>query len=337
VKLLVVIVSYRVTDFTIDCLRSLSGEIGRGLDFQVAVCENGTGGGAAEQLQRVIGENGWDQWVNLTTIYPNQGFTGGNNAVIRPALQSDDPPEYILLLNADTIVQEHALDALVSFMEAHPRAGIAGSKLVAPDGMVEATPFRFPGIATELDRGLRLGIVSALLSPWSEVLPKRNGPFRAGWVSGASLIMRRAMIEQIGLLDEGLFTYFDDPDICLRAARAGWETWYVPASQVIHFGGASTGLTGNRRPTRRPTYWHQARRRFFLKNYGACYTVLADAVFILGFAIWRLRRWLMRKPDTDPPQLLLDSIRQSVFCAGIAVPVVENPAMREQMADSAAV
>ena len=69
---------------------------------------------------------------------------------------------------------------------------------------------------------------------------------RAGWVSGASLILRRTMLEQIGLLDEGLYTYFDDPDICLRAARAGWETWYVPESRVIHLGGATTGLTGNR-------------------------------------------------------------------------------------------
>ena len=143
-------------------------------------------------------------------------------------------------------------DALVSFMDTHPRAGIAGSMLIAPDGTVESSPFRFPGIATELDRGLRLGFISKLLSPWGAVLPKQHGPFRAGWVSGASLILRRTMLEQIGLLDEGLYTYFDDPDICLRAARAGWETWYVPESRIVHVGGATTGLSGNRPPTQRP-------------------------------------------------------------------------------------
>ena len=245
-KLLVVIVSYRVTDLTIDCLRSLArrdrpgpGHAGRRLR------ERHRRRRRAERLRRAIDENGWDSWVDLTAIYPNRGFTGGNNAVIRPALESDDPPEYVLLLNADTIVQEHALDALVSFMDAHPEAGIAGSMLIAPDGTVESTPFRFPGIATELDRGLRLGIVSRLLAPWGIVLPKRGGP-QAGWVSGASLILRRAVLEQIGLLDEGLYTYFDDPDICLRAARAGWETWYVPESRVIHLGGATTGLIGHR-------------------------------------------------------------------------------------------
>jgi N-acetylglucosaminyl-diphospho-decaprenol L-rhamnosyltransferase len=328
-KLLVVVVSYRVTDLTIDCLRSLAGEIGRVPGARVAVCENGTGGDAEERLRRAIDENGWDAWCDLTAIYPNRGFTGGNNAVIRPALESDDPPEYVHLLNADTIVREHALDALVSFLDEHPKAGIAGSLLVSPGGVVESTPFRFPNIATELDRGLRLGIVTKLISPWGLIPPKPGGPFRAGWVSGASLIVRRAVLEQVGLLDEGLYTYFDDPDLCLRAARAGWETWYVPESRVVHLGGATTGLTGHRPAVRRPEYWHQARRRFFLKNYGPWYTAMADAAFLLGYAAWRVLRRLQRKPDTDPPHLLIDSIRHSVFRAGFAVPVVENPALRE--------
>ncbi len=74
---------------------------------------------------------------------------------------------------------------------------------------------------------------------------------------------------------------------------------------------------------------HQARRRYFLKNHGAWYTAMADAAYILGYAAWRLRRRIQRKPDTDPPHLLIDSIRHSVFCAGLEVPVVENPALRE--------
>jgi GT2 family glycosyltransferase len=332
-KLLVVIVSYRVTELTIDCLRSLSGKIERVPGgARVGLCENGTGGDAADRLRRAIAANGWGSWVDLTVISPNRGFTGGNNAVIRPALESDDPPEYLLLLNADTIVQEHdALDTLVAFLDEHPQAGIAGSMLISPDGTIESTPFRFPGIATELDRGLKLGIVSKLLAPWSLVLPKREEPFRVGWVSGASLILRRTMLEQIGLLDEDLYTYFDDPDISLRAARAGWETWYVPESRVIHLGGATTGLSGPRVVPRLPPYWYQARRRFFVKNYGPWYTAIADAAFILGYAAWRLRRWIQRKPDSEPSHMLIDSIRHSVFCAGPKVPVVENPALRESV------
>ena len=329
-KLLVVIVSYRVTDLTIDCLCSLSEEITRIPGTKVALCENGTGGDAADRLRQAIEENNWGSWVDLTVIYPNRGFTGGNNAVIRPALESNDPPEYVLLLNADTVVKEHALDTLVAFMNERPRVGIAGSTLISPDGTIESTPFRFPGIATELDWSLRLGIVSKLLSPWGVVLPKLGKASRAGWVAGASMILRRKMLEEIGLLDEGLYTYWDDPDICLRAQRAGWETWYVPESQVIHLGGATTGITTrSTKPDRRPPYWYQARRRYFLKNYGALYTALVDAAFISGYSLWRLRRLLQRKPDTDPPYMLIDSIRHSVFCTGLKVKVVENPALRK--------
>ena len=288
-KLLVVVVSYRVTDITIDCLRSLSREVDKMPAMRVALCENGTGGNAADLLQQAITDNGWASWIDLTVIYPNRGFTGGNNAVIRPALESSDPPEYLLLLNADTLVKTHALDTLVAFMDTHPKAGIAGSKLLCLDGSIEASPFRFPGIATELDRGLRLGIVSKLLMPWRAALPTPNEPTKVGWVSGASMILRRTMLEQIGLLDEGLYTYCDDADICLRASRAGWETWYVPESRVIHLAGASTGVTTHaKRPSRRPPYWYQAHHRYFLKNYGALYTGLVQAAFIIGYAIWQV-------------------------------------------------
>jgi hypothetical protein len=140
------------------------------------------------------------------------------------------------------------------------------------------------------------------------------------------------MLEQIGLLDEGLYTYFDDIDICLRAKRAGWETWFVPESKIIHFAGASTGVTAPGAQKRIPAYWFQARRRYFLKNHGAMYTMLVDAASILGFAAWRLRRLIQRKPDLDPPHKLMDSIRHSVFCTGFKLREVENPALQQAAA-----
>src|SRR5262249_60587852 len=106
------------------------------------------------------------------------------------------------------------LGALVEFMDDHPKVGIAGSMLLSREGEVRSSPFRLPGIATELDRGLRLGFVSKLLSPWALELPKSEEACPVGWVAGASMSLRRTMLEQIGLLDEGLYTYFDDADIC---------------------------------------------------------------------------------------------------------------------------
>ena len=219
-------------------------------------------------------------------------------------------------------------------MNSHPAVGIAGSQLLWPDGVSQASPFRFQGILSELDRGLRLGIVSRLVSRWTKV-PTPIIACPVEWVSGASIILRTSMLEQIGLLDEGLYTYYDDIDICLRAMRANWETWYVPESKVYHLEGSSTGV--NPQATkRRPAYWFQARRRFFLKNYGGLYTALVDAAFLVGFATWRLRRWIERKPDTDPAQMLGDAFRNSVFMTGFKVLEVENPALLEAVVPTVA-
>ena len=251
-KLLVVIVSYRVTDLTIDCLRSLSGEIGRVPGTRVAVCENGTGGDAEERLRRAIDENGWGSWVDLTVIYPNRGFTGGNNAVIRPALESDDPPEYVLLLNADTIV-EGARPGYAGRVHGRPPQGRdrrQHARLAGRDGRVLAVPL--PGDRHRAGPGPAAGDRLEAAVAVGPGAPQAGRPL-PGWVGlRGQPDPAAAVLEQIGLLDEGLYTYFDDPDICLRAARAGWETWYVPESQIIHLGGASTGVTGNRPPERPP-------------------------------------------------------------------------------------
>lgn len=329
-KLLVVIVCYKVVDLTIDCLKSLESEVTAMPGTRVAVCENGTGGDAFDRLEKAICEHGWGSWVNLSAVTPNRGFTGGNNCVIRPAMESEDPPEYVLLLNADTQVYPGALRTLVEFMEAHPRAGVAGSQLLSAQGVVQPSPYRFHGIAMALDRGLRLGLMTRLLRRWTAAPSQAvSGP--VDWLAGASMIIRREVLMRVGLLDEGFYTYFDDIDYCLNTWRAGWEVWYVPESKVMHLEGSSTGIketAGGVVPQRRkPAYWFEARRRYYLKNYGAIYSSLVDAAFLAGFAAWRLRRIIQRKPDPDPEHMLMDSLRHSVFFKGFKVRDVENPAM----------
>ena len=298
-KLIVVVLCYRVPDLTIDCLRSLSREIGRVPGAKVGLCENGTGGDTAERLSRAIEENGWGSWVDLTVVYPNLGFTGGNNLVISAGARVGRSSRVCAAL-------ERRYDR-PGTCAGYP-GGVHGSSSQGRDRRQPAplarwrapgTPFRFQGILSELDRGLQLGIVSRLVSPWTTV-PTPTVACPAEWVSGASIILRRSMLDQIGLLDEGLYTYFDDIDICLRARRAGWETWYVPESKIIHLEGSSTGVTPQARK-RRPAYWFQARRRYFLKSYGGLYTALVDAAFLFGFAIWRVRRRIQRKPERTRP------------------------------------
>ncbi|MBK7644926.1 MAG: glycosyltransferase family 2 protein [Planctomycetes bacterium] len=332
-KLLVVILNYRVTDLTLDCLRSLEGRIERMPATRVAVLEHGTGGDAYERLRTAIEANGWGRWADLSQVEVNRGFCGGNNLVIRAALASEDPPEYVLLLNADTLVGDGTLEKLVEFMDRTPRAGVAAGTIVGPDGVVHGAPFRFPGIASTIDNGLGLGLVSKLFKRWTVVDPKPVVDTRVDWIPGTCMILRRTMLEEIGLLDEGLYTYFDDIDICLRTRRAGWEAWFVPGSRVVHLEGMSTGVAA-RFQKRRPAYWFQARRRFFLKSHGALYTTLIDTAFLASLALGKLRRAIQGKPDPDPPHMLGDSFRNSVFCTGFQVREVQNPALLESQTAS---
>jgi N-acetylglucosaminyl-diphospho-decaprenol L-rhamnosyltransferase len=327
-NLLIVIVSYKVAHLTIDCLRSLSTEIRSVPDVHVAICENGTGDDSANRIAQAILDEGWQEWVTLKAIHPNRGFTGGNNVILREALGRPDPPRYVLLLNADTIVRCGALKPLVDFMDSQPNVGIAGSRLEDPDGTVQPSAFRFPTIWSQMENSLRLRIVSRLLSRWVVARPPATHSIPTDWVCGASMIIRREVLQTVGLLDEDLYTYFDDIDICYRARCRGWSTWYVPASRVVHLQGQTTGIVDRAtRPRRRPDYWFQARRHFFLKDYGPLRTALMDATWILGFALWRLRRWIQRRPDTDPDRMLYDSIRHSVFVTGFRRKPVPNPAL----------
>ena len=214
-------------------------------------------------------------------------------------------------------------------MDGHPQVGIAGSKLLTKTGEHQCSPFRFPGIASEFDQALKLGMISRLLARWSVAMPPPDEKTQVDWVSGASMMLRRQMLEQIGLLDEGFFTYFEDMDLCQRAHQASWEVWYVPQSQVIHLEGASSGIV-KRVVKRRPTFWFQARHRYFLKYEGALKTLAIDAAFILGFALWRVRRFLQQKPDFDPPDMLFDFIRQSSLIQGTKIRPVTNPSTMNQ-------
>lgn len=315
--LVVVIVNYRTAGLTIDCLRSLVSEVRSLPGTRVIVTDNASGDGSVEKIQAAIETEGWGDWASLQPLERNGGFAYGNNAAIRPVVESPNPPPYILLLNPDTIVRPGALKALVDFMDSHPDVGIAGSRLEDPDGTPQRSAFRFHSILSELDFGLRLGIVTKLLSNWVVAPPVSDEVGQTDWVAGASMIVRREVFETAGLMDEEYFMYYEEMDFCLQAKKAGWSCWYVPPSHVVHLVGQSSGVTDTKRPPKRlPQYWFDSRRRYFLKNHGWLYAAVADAAWASGFALWRLRRIIQRKPDPDPPNYLGDFLRNSVFLKG---------------------
>jgi GT2 family glycosyltransferase len=229
---------------------------------------------------------------------------------------ASDPPRYVLLLNPDTIVRPGALRELFAFMEDRPDVGIAGSRLEGPDGTPQRSAFRFPSILGELEGGVRLGLLSRLLSRWVVAPEVPEVPGATDWVSGACMIVRGAVFEEIGLMDEGYFMYYEEVDFCRRARRASWPCWYVPMARVVHLGGRSSGVDDRRAARgRRPSYWFHARRRYFLNHHGRFSMALADLAWSLGYATYRLRRPVQRKPDTDPERLLWDFIRFNFLLA----------------------
>lgn len=309
----IAILNYRTPSLTLDCLRSLAGEVQSMPNTQVVVADNASGDGSVEQIRGTIETERWQNWVSVMPLARNGGYAFGNNAVIRAALQGDRPPAFFLLLNPDTIVLPGALRALVRFMYENPHVGIAGSRLQDPDGTPQRSAFRFHTIWSELDGGLQLGIVSQLLSRWIVAPPVPETACQTDWVAGASAIVRREVFEQSGLLDEGYFMYYEDGDFCRQARNAGWSCWYVPDSRVIHLVGQSSGVTDTKRPPkRRPQYWFDSRRRFFIKNYGLPYAILADLARVVGLIFWKARKFVQRKPEVNPPAFLSDLVRHSL-------------------------
>ncbi len=369
-KLLVVIVNYNGFGLTADCLDAIAPLIDEVPDTHVGLCDNGSAPPTlagdpsdAERLAAFIDQRGYGDWCSLTAITPNLGFTGGNNAIIRqhfPPKPSDersespDPPDYVLLLNNDTLVYPGAFKALVDFMDdpenIKKKIGCAGSRLEdrpvpraeeprdeASDqpGNPQVSAFRFFNLLNEFQGATKLGPLYRLFksNAVGMDIPPHNAP--ADWVAGASMIIRREVIEQVGALDDGYYTYFDDIDYCHSAKKAGWSTWYVPASRVVHLVGQTTGVTHantddaakqQKAAKPRADYWFQARHRYWLKHHGKLTAALADLALIAGTAICRLRAVFGGDDHGLPARFLRDCIKKSVFVVGFQTPHVVNPA-----------
>ncbi|HEX7009987.1 MAG TPA: glycosyltransferase, partial [Phycisphaeraceae bacterium] len=151
-RLLIVIVNYRTAQLTIDCLRSLEPQVSAKPGIRVVVTDNASGDGSAQQIAQAIEQGGWSGWASMMPLERNGGFAYGNNAAIRPALAAADKPEYVLLLNSDTIVMPGAIDALLAFMDEHPDVGLAGSRIENPDGTPRRSAFRFHSLAGEFEK-----------------------------------------------------------------------------------------------------------------------------------------------------------------------------------------
>jgi N-acetylglucosaminyl-diphospho-decaprenol L-rhamnosyltransferase len=308
----VVIVTYKAAPLTIQSLQSLQAERSvPGLSIRAIVVDNASGD--LPRIEPAVVSNGWSDWVTLVSAPRNGGFAYGNNLGMERAYAAGRPA-YVYLLNPDAQVRPGAIGALVRFLNSNPNAGIAGSSFENLDGSDWPFAFRFPGLLSELDQGLELGIVSRLLRHW--VVPRRMSRTtqQVDWISGASMMIRPEVLATVGGMDENYFLYFEETDFCRRAKRQGFTTWYVPESRVMHIGGGSTNVTSADGVQRRlPAYWFESRRRYFAVTFGIRRAIAIDIVAIVSSSLGWVKRRLTRRTRNWHPHYVRDLIRHSVL------------------------
>ena len=318
-SVLTVIVNYRVGDLVVGCLRSLESQVHANAGGRVVVVDNDSGDGSVDAIQRAIDRDCWGGWARLVCVPGNIGFAAGNNLGYKAGREwlAEQRPDYVFFLNPDTYLRDGAIGILTDFLDTHPEVGIAGGRSEDPDATPQHCSFRFPSVFNEFAANAKIGVVDRLLRGKIARMPILGVPHRVGWLSGAAMMIRTELFETLGQFDENYFLYYEETDLILRAHRAGWTCWHVPQSRIVHLVGYSSGVTlRHRRPGRKPKYWFDSRRRYFLKNHGVLYAASADLAAIVGSTLGALRGVVSRREKTDPPRFIRDLIRNSVFLKG---------------------
>lgn len=295
-SLAIVILNYRTPAYVTDCLQSLAAERDAGASFSAVVVDNASGDDSADRIEEAIRARGWSAWARVVRSPRNGGFSAGNNVGMH-AVQA----EAYLLLNSDTLVRSGAIDRLVREMREHPDAGLIGPGLEWPDGKRQNSAFNFPTPLTELLRVAGTGAFDRLLRRHVTAMPLAQVPPEVDWVSFAAVLIPRAVIEQVGPMDEGYFMYFEDIDYARRVRSTGWKVRYCPEARIVHLRGGSSpvkSLAAERKPL--PAYWYAARARYFAKFYGRMGLWLANLCWLLGRCVSRCREILERRGSHIP-------------------------------------
>lgn len=300
-KILTIILNYKTAEMTLKSARAALHEMD-GIEGEIVIVDNASGDGSFEAMQTYVAAQGWSR-VRVVQSGRNGGFGAGNNVGIQLGLSDGTAPDFYYVLNSDAFPDEGSIAALLEYLQTHPKTGFAGSYIHGPEGDAHLTTFRFPSIWSELEGAARFGPISRLFKSKRVPIDVPDQTCAVDWLAGASLMMRREVLEDIGLFDETFFLYFEETDLCRRAKLAGWPTVFVRSSEVTHIGSVSTGM---KTWARMPQYWFDSRLHYFTKNHGWLYAVLATKAHVLGGLLWRFRRALQGKPKADPERFLRD-------------------------------
>lgn len=226
----IVIVNYNTKELTLSCIESIKKNT-REIKYEMIVVDNGS-----QKDQRIDGSIFNDR---------NLGFSKANNIGIRKA-----KGRYILLLNSDTLLHDNVLGEMVEWMEENQKIGIATCALKNKDGSLQGTGGYFPNLLRVFSWMTiqDLPYIDTIIKPFHPMKEKslfRNDQFykierELDWVTGAFMMIRRKVVDQITGLDEDYFMYTEDTDFCFRARKAGWKVVYNPKWSITHLGGKSS-------------------------------------------------------------------------------------------------
>jgi len=285
----IVIVSHNVRDLVAACLGSIDAERSRSdLVIETLLCDSASADGTAEHVAAAF------PWARVLPSRQNLGFTGGNNRGLRLARG-----RHLLLLNPDTELRPGAIDALASYLDAHPDVAAVGPRLVRGDGSTQPSRRRFPGRLTGF-------VESTILQRWlgDSVLLRRfymadlpdDRAHDVDWLMGAAIMVRAEALRAVGLFDERFFMYSEEVDLCRRIKSAGWRIFYLPSATVVHHEGKSS----EQNLTARDLRFHESRFLYYAKHHGWGWALLLRLATLGHFAFLtgeEAGKWLLR-PST---------------------------------------
>lgn len=270
--LCIIIVNWNTKEFIIRCLEDLRS-VAINNSLEVIIVDNGSIDGSSAEIRRFFPN------FKLIENEKNLGFAKAVNQGLEIT-----KAKYILILNPDTLIKNESIRILITFMEDYKDVGIAGAQLLNEDGSKQNSIANFPSLATEL--------LNKNILRW--VFPKRfpgkerqyPEPIEVDSVIGACMMVRREAIEQVGLLDEEYFLFFEETDWCYRMKKAGWKVFHVPQAEVIHLQGKSA----EKEKEKAKVEYYRSRYIFFKKNRGAFqWSILLLGLMlklIFSFIIW---------------------------------------------------
>jgi GT2 family glycosyltransferase len=286
VDMSIVLVCWNNKAYLDPCLKSLY-EGGLKSSFDVVVVDNGSTDGSQQMLAEKYPQ------VMLIQNAGNVGLGKASNQGIEAT-----KGRHVLLLNNDTLVNGPALDVLVEYLDAHPEAGATAGKLLNPDGSFQSG---FAPFSTLLEEFLIVTHIGELLWPGYPSHGDSNEIKETGWMSSACLLVRRAALDQIGLLDESYFIYGDEADLQYRLNKSGWKVVFLPNSSIIHFGGRSMDRWKRRKMV------YRGKMMFYKKNYGFLSTFLLRTMFflmsLLKLLVWCVGYFIPSRNDQAKKEL----------------------------------